>query len=84
LNVNGKGETVRKFSLQVSVIVSIIVGGMSSAVAEQACSKSVELVKKGVQIGDGSEAEIALYNEAIQLCPQMVEAYFNRGLALQR
>ncbi len=75
---------MRNSSFQVCLLLSVVVGFSAVTHGEQSCVKSVELVKKGVQIGDGSDAEIALYNEAIQLCPQMVEAYFNMGLALQR
>ena len=77
-------ETVNKIFLNVNFSVALVFGIVMPAHAEQACLKSVELVKKGVQVGDGSDAEIALYNEAIQICPQMVEAYFNMGLALQK
>ena len=75
---------MHKSYLKISFIALLTFGVVVPSHAEQTCLKSVELVKKGVQIGDGSDAEVALYNEAIQLCPQMVEAYFNMGLALQR
>jgi tetratricopeptide (TPR) repeat protein len=76
------------------IIIALIVGCVGallvsvfdplSAVADEACLKSAELVKKGVDMGDGSDAEISVYHEAIQRCPKMVEAHFNMGLALQK
>ena len=65
-------------------VLLVIVSLPIASFAQQTCLKSVDLVKKGVQIGDGSDAEISLYREAMSLCPQMVEAHFNLGLALQR
>ena len=54
------------------------------AFADDACIRSAEIVKKAVELGEGSEAEIALYKEAQALCPKMTEAHFNLGLAYQK
>ena len=56
----------------------------STAQAELPCGTATELVKRGVNLGDGSDAEVALYREADLLCPKMAEIHFNLGLALQK
>jgi Flp pilus assembly protein TadD len=52
--------------------------------ADDSCVKSAQLVKKALELGEGSEGEIELYKEAQTLCPKMAEARFNLGLAYQK
>ena len=54
------------------------------SLAEHNCLKASELVKQGVAMGDASEAERALYDQAFSLCPEMSEAVFNLGIVAQK
>lgn len=54
------------------------------AAASPPCAEAVALIKKGVELGDGSDREIERYRQAETLCPKMAEAHFNIGLALQK
>ena len=79
-----RGRIIGARILGCVVVLSMSVLNPLSAAADEACLKSAELVKKGVDMRDGSDAEVSVYNEAIQRCPKMVEAHFNMGLALQK
>lgn len=46
---------------------------------EQNCMTAKDYVKKGVALEDHSEQQIALYQKAIALCPDFVEAYYRLG-----
>lgn len=54
------------------------------SLAEHNCLKASELVKQGVAMGDASEAERDLYDQAFSLCPEMSEAVFNLGIVAQK
>ena len=56
----------------------------SMAYAEDGCISSAGLIKKALELGEGSDQEIDLYKEAQRLCPKMPEAHFNLGLAYQK
>ena len=56
----------------------------SALATEQGCVEAADLVRRGVELGDGSSNEQELYQKAKALCPKMAEAHFNLGLALQR
>jgi tetratricopeptide (TPR) repeat protein len=64
--------------------MAALVAISSISLAEEDCVKSAQLVKKALDLGEGSAEEIELYKEAQTLCPKMAEAHFNLGLAYQK
>ena len=66
------------------VAISLVLPVSNAARAEDPCFTSAQLVKKAVNLGEGSNAEVELYQEAARLCPKMAEAPFNLGLAYQK
>ena len=75
------GWPVPRFAVCVSLVSLLLT---SPVMADDSCVKSAQLVKKALELGEGSEGEIELYKEAQTLCPKMAEARFNLGLAYQK
>jgi len=48
--------------------------------AEQDCVQATQLVREGVRLGDASHKEEELYRQAIEICPNMAEAFYNLGI----
>ena len=72
---------VTRFAVSLSLTSLFL---LSPVMADDDCVKSAQLVKKALELGEGSEGEIELYKEAQTLCPKMAEARFNLGLAYQK
>ncbi|MFO0416510.1 MAG: tetratricopeptide repeat protein [Pseudomonadota bacterium] len=72
------------FSRSWPLVMALVCLWAGVAFGQDQCVRSAELVKKALDQGEGSDAEVELYKEAQALCPKMAEARFNLGLAYQK
>lgn len=80
----GRTRLILSGSRVVLTALSLVCVFSAWGVAEDSCFTSAQLIKKAVDLGEGSDAEVDLYKEAERLCPKMAEAPFNLGLAYQK